>query len=530
MLTLSVSTQADALSLRALEALSGDPLIEFLMQRRWFGAKGVRPRSARIVNALPLPWDDGAFVIARVETQTEDGTHHHQLPLALVPGLTPGSAALPKAVLARVEWPGGDGMVFDAVEDPRFRRHLADAFGRKDGEVCEGERMRWVIEPVADTPLVVPPNTELRIASSEQSNTSIYFDDMAIFKLYRRLEAGEHPDVEVTRFLTLTAKYPHVPVLLGSAYLEIDGTREVAGMLQELVPKAVDAWQYTIKRGASYFEARRDADPANDYTLDAERLGVITREMHEALASDEHDEAFAPEPATSDDVDRWANNATTWMTRAMDLLERQLSANALPRERTAEAQTLVRRRQHYVEWVHEIAEEIGDDAGFRIRTHGDYHLGQVLRTASDDFMIIDFEGEPARTLAERREKTCALRDVAGMLRSFAYAAATLGTQVAKQQDMTTREIRIGRWERAAREAFLRGYATRGSEESPPGAWHPEGSEHEEPGFLPEEPENVRRLLSLFEAEKVFYELAYELNNRPDWAWIPMRGISKLLVR
>src|SRR5262249_20698805 len=153
---------------------------------------------------------------------------------------------------------------------------------------------------------------------------------------------------------------------------------------------------------------------------EAERLGTITREMHEALASNEQNESFAPEPATGDDVRRWADDARSWIERSLALLGSQLEAKALPKERVPEAQALFKRREHYLGWVEEIVEEVGDDAGFRTRVHGDYHLGQVLRTKSDDFMIIDFEGEPARPLEERRAKASPLRDVAGMLRSFAY--------------------------------------------------------------------------------------------------------------
>ena len=129
-------------------------------------------------------------------------------------------------------------------------------------------------------------------------------------------------------------------------------------------------------------------------------------------------------------------------------------------------------------------------------------------------MVIDFEGEPARSLAERREKASPLRDVAGMLRSFAYAAATLG-MVAKSLDLGTRELRVGRWERDTREAFMRGYLA--------------ASAHDDKGILPSDAAHTRALLQLFETEKAFYELAYELNNRPDWTWIPMRGIAKLLA-
>jgi len=148
------------------------------------------------------------------------------------------------------------------------------------------------------------------------------------------------------------------------------------------------------------------------------------------------------------------------------------------------------------------------------RVHGDYHLGQVLRTASDDFMVIDFEGEPSRSIDERREKTSPLRDVAGMLRSFAYAAATLA-MAATHIDPRTRELRVARWERDVRNAFLDGYLAARDDDAP--------------DVLPEDEANVRWLIALFEAEKAFYELSYELNNRPAWAWIPMRGISKVFL-
>lgn len=529
--SISAPSRKEALTLEALRALDGAPLVTFLRERRWFGAKAGVPRTARIVDVVPLPWSDGAFVVARVLVETDQGSRHYQVPLALREGVAaPPSPTAPKAVVARVTWPGGEGLLFDAVEDPSFRRSLADAFAKVDGEEHQGPGVRWVIEPIGAAPLVIPRTAELRVGAAEQSNTSVFFDDEAVLKLFRRLEVGEHPDLEVTRFLTLDARFAHTPTLLGSVRFVHDnagGAVEVAGMLQEVVPGAMDAWSFALQRGEPYFAAPKERETADTFASDAERLGVITREMHEALSSNEQNESFATEPATGDDVRRWADDARTWIERSLTLLGKQLDASALPKERLAEAKVLFGRREHYLAWVEEIVDEVGDDAGFRTRIHGDYHLGQVLRTQSDDFMIIDFEGEPARALEERRAKASPLRDVAGMLRSFAYAAATLGMNVAKQHDMATRELRVGRWERGAREAFMRGYL-RGADGAP--APRAAGSEHDEPGILPEARENVSRLLALFETEKAFYELAYELNNRPTWAWIPMRGISKLLVR
>jgi maltose alpha-D-glucosyltransferase/alpha-amylase len=258
----------------------------------------------------------------------------------------------------------------------------------------------------------------------------------------------------------------------------------------------------------------------NDFLVDAERLGIVTRAMHDSLATGTTD-AFRPERITEEDVHRWARRAKEQIVDALAVLSRAIDTGTLAHERAAEAKALVGRREHYLAFVDETARSVGSDAGYRLRTHGDYHLGQVLRTASGDFMIIDFEGEPARPITERREKVSPLRDVAGMLRSFAYAAATLGGE-SKGLDLTTREIRVGRWERDARDAFLRGYQI-------PGGGSERAARTSPVHALPGNPEKLRALLTLFETEKAFYELVYELNNRPTWAWVPLRGIAKLLA-
>jgi maltose alpha-D-glucosyltransferase/alpha-amylase len=354
----------------------------------------------------------------------------------------------------------------------------------------------------------------LRVGSAEQSNTSLVIGNQAILKLFRKLEQGEHPDVELTRFLTLDAKFAHTPALLGVIRFDDEGRTTVAGMLQEFLEKSVDAWSYALERGRPYFKAGGAQEPANEFVADAERLGVVTRAMHEALATGT-DASIAPEPVNGETVQRWAARAKDWIRDGFALLERQLRAGALPKERAAEGEALARRSERYSALVDEIVNSIRGDAGRAIRIHGDYHLGQVLRTARDDFMIIDFEGEPARPLAERREKASPLRDVAGMLRSFAYAAATLG-MAEKSLDVSTRELRIGRWERDVREGFLRGYL------------RDDRTARTKSAILPSDIAHTRSLLRLFESEKAFYELAYELNNRPEWTWIPMRGIAKLL--
>lgn len=478
----------DAPALVALRALSSDDLLRFLARQRWFAAKGASPVSARVIDAVVVPWGNGELAIARIGVDAGGTDHVYQVPFSSRASENP-----------------------DACADEEFRRGLVDAMAR--GATVAGDNARWVAEPVAATASV---DGATRLGAAEQSNTSILAGDRAIVKLFRTLRRGVHPDVEVTRFLTARAGFANTPKLLGEARFEDADGIMVAAMMQELVAGASDAWAYTLERGKEYFAApKTQRDPPNRFLEDARRLGHITRAMHDALASDDDDPAFAPEPVAPEDVDRWAQRTHQMIRESLDLLERAVTSSSFPRERLAEAQALVKRRDHYLGWINEIDDTIGDDAGLRIRVHGDYHLGQVLRTSSSDFMVIDFEGEPSRPLEERREKTSPLKDVAGMLRSFAYAAATLAMSIEKTHDLPTRELRAARWERDVRAAYLEGYLVTG--------------EDDDPGFLPEETANVRRLLGLFEAEKAFYELAYELNNRPGWVWIPMRGISKLFM-
>jgi maltose alpha-D-glucosyltransferase/alpha-amylase len=462
-------------------------LLAFLRRQRWFGAKGGAPSDARILDSVVVPWGDGRFAIARVAVKVGDADQCYQLAIDT------------------------DGSRLDVTDDEAFRRGLVDALQR--GASSETNGLRWVAEPTPGTSPI--GDTATRLGSAEQSNTSIIAGDRAIIKLFRMLRPGIHPDVEVTRFLTTRAGFANTPRLLGEASLEKGGEVMTAAMMQELVPGASDAWSYALERGRPYFAAPKGRDVPNAFVDDARRLGEITRAMHDALASDDEDPAFAPEDVEPEDLDRWAHRAQQMIRDSVALLEHAITTPEFPKERLAEAQALVRRRDHYLGWINEIDDTIGDDVGLRIRVHGDYHLGQVLRSSSREFMVIDFEGEPSRSLAERREKTSALRDVAGMLRSFGYAAATLAMSVERSHDMATREIRVGRWERDVRAAFLDGYLTSGNDD--------------DAGFLPEDPKHVRQLITLFEAEKAFYELAYELNNRPSWAWIPMRGITKLFV-
>jgi maltose alpha-D-glucosyltransferase/alpha-amylase len=211
--TLRVRALADALLPNELAKLQTAEIAAFLAPRRWFGAKAGAPAAARIRDAIALPWEAGRFAIARVEVTTAAGQLAlYQLPLCVRSNDEIGDRP-PKSLLARVSSADEEGLLFDAVEDGAFLRALADAFARGGSFGAEGAR--WVMEPLSAASLIVPERAEIRVGSAEQSNTSIVLGEQAILKLFRKLEQGEHPDVELTRFLTLDAKFAHTPALLG---------------------------------------------------------------------------------------------------------------------------------------------------------------------------------------------------------------------------------------------------------------------------------------------------------------------------
>src|SRR5688500_13630559 len=266
--------------------ISSQALLRFLTTRRWFGAQGRHPQGAHVVDAVRV---GTAGWIARVDVVLQDGVERYQVTLA------------------------ADG-VREGLEDEEFRRALGDAVTQ--GTALEGTRVRWVVEhvgPLAEGP---PP----RMAGAEQSNTSLIFGDRAIMKLYRRLEPGEHPDAEIAHFLTTRAHFSQTPELLSTARFESAGGAEVAGMLPRFLPGSRDAWRGALGGGRDAF--RVEASTRIPFVVEAETLGSITREMHVALASDEGDPAFAPEPARADDVEEWADAVRVASDKTFDLLER----------------------------------------------------------------------------------------------------------------------------------------------------------------------------------------------------------------
>jgi maltose alpha-D-glucosyltransferase/alpha-amylase len=346
----------------------------------------------------------------------------------------------------------------------------------------------------------------------QSSNTIVTFGERLFLKAFRRVRRGVNPEVEIGRFLTDVAQFPNCVPLAGVVeHVDADGAVSTIAVLQAYVRNQGDGWSYTLGYLARFFdEQRANAEIAPDvhgaYLSLIQTLGTRTAELHAAFARRTGAAGFDPEPATAQDYADWKRRVREDATTALDLLARRI--DQLPPAVTEEAQRLVKRREEVLARID--AQRIPQAVTLKTRQHGDYHLGQVL-VSRNDFIITDFEGEPARSLEERRHKHSPLRDVAGMVRSFSYAAgAALGRATESADDEARLAPLAADWERETRAAFLSAYdeTVRSA-----GIYASEG--------------DFRTLLELFELEKAFYELRYELNNRPDWVRWPLAGIVRL---
>jgi trehalose synthase-fused probable maltokinase len=509
--------------LAALDRLSA-ALPGFLGRQRWFGGKGRAVAAVRPVGGAPVPVADLPAALAVVEVVYDTGPSDAYL-LALAARRPPDAAehlASPGGEVGRIGGPDGEWLVYDGLGEPALGAALlrqVEAGGRLAGP---GGAFRFDRTPVLAGTSAGPPG-RVRLLGAEQSNTSIAFDDRLILKVFRRPAPGENPDLEISRFLTLRARFRHSPLLAGhGAWQGAGGDRTVA-VLHTFVPNRGDGWTWTLDAARALYGAARErggADPraavaalAGPYLAGVRRLGEVTGELHAALAGEPGDPAFAPEPVAAADLAAWGAAVDGQVADALARLRAVAvrSAPALRREieRVVAGAASVRTRPARI-----LAGLAAVDL-WKTRTHGDYHLGQVLRLAgAEDFAILDFEGEPVRPLAARRAKSSPLRDVAGMLRSFAYASWAALFELTRDGAVPAAALEPWRtaWEETAAAAFLTGYRAatveRGLAVVPAGA------------------EAMGGLLSVFCLEKAAYELAYELDNRPDWLPIPLAAFAR----
>ncbi|HZF67249.1 MAG TPA: hypothetical protein VEZ47_04345 [Gemmatirosa sp.] len=539
-------------------ALSAEVMTGYLARQRWSGARAAPPTAVRVETVLAL--DAPAFAaaapaaLALVHATVGGQPVRYQLPLVSRPsaGLADGVTDGMTDVVSRIEQP--PAAVLDATLDPAFRLGLLDALAR--GVTIASGPLRWHAAPLdaEGAALLAAVRDQLgaaaapahgsRVLGAEQSNTSLVFGDAVIVKLFRRLEPGDHPDVEIGRVLARRG-FAHVPRLLGTCVVEDAGGTSVAAMAQQVVPGAADAWAHAVAQAMACTLAADEDDAraaAAAHAAEAARLGRVTRALHDALAAagqePELHEAFGARAAGASDVARWATAARRSLAGALDAAA--AAGTAMAASSTGDGahalREFVARRAAIDQAIAAAAAAVGDDAGAMIRHHGDYHLGQVLRGADGALFVIDFEGEPARPLAERRARHAPLRDVAGMLRSYGYAAATAARAVAEASAGAEppQAARLAHWEAEARAGFLAGYldadfdasGLEGADRPPRTAGVPAGVHGA--AYLPRARVAVDALVRLFELEKLSYEVRYELENRPSWLAIPVTGLARLL--
>ena len=430
-------------------------LIEFVTQQRWYGAKSRTVSHAKLLDTVALRQAEPQLELALVEIRYDTGAHDiYQL-------LFSGSA-------------DGDSL----AEDAGTAREIVSAM--RTGLTLQGSQGVAEFRPADDFSALGRELGAARLISSEQSNSSVVFEESLILKVFRHLEPGINPELEVLRFLTAQG-FRNIPALGGWYGYSGGPLTATLGLLQEYVAGAVGGWELA-------FDEITDAP---ERFLDRlERLGEVTAQMHTALGADPSDPAFAPEEPSVESLGLLTATVDEEIARVFLSLPDDDERLGPILGRGEEVREQLRLLTH------------AGSSGRVIRTHGDYHLGQTLMHGND-WVILDFEGEPARTLVERRRKRSPLRDVAGMLRSFAYAATA--AELTRDADVPAS------WEERARERFLEGYL-----------------ETVDQSLLPAGEAAIERLLAVFELEKAVYELRYELDNRPDWVGIPVAGIERLM--
>ena len=454
-----------------LSFLDERELHDWVVAQRWFASKAREVAHLNVLEAVTLRGEPPLLVLALVEAVFSPGTHEtYQVPL----GLRPASEGWSERVIAEA----GGWTVYDGLADPALARELLHRM-RSQSELTVEEGLlgfHWAVNAGSE----LGGTVDVRPVGVEQSNSSVVFGEQLILKAFRRVEPGENPELELLRFLS-TRGFPHIAPLAGWYDFEgrlIDAT---LGILQQYLVGGRDGWDLALDELASDPEGLLGRLRA---------LGGVTGDLHAALGSDAADPAFAPHEPSMESL--------SLLTATVD---EQIELMFVELPETDAVAPIAGRGQDVRERL-QLLSHIGA-GGKVIRTHGDFHLGQTMLTPDRGWVILDFEGEPARSLPERRLKRSPLRDVAGMLRSFSYAAA--GSEL-----LRGRRAPEG-WEDRARAAFLEGYRA-----------------HVDPALLPPGEQAMEQLLAVFELEKAIYELRYELNNRPDWVAIPVAGIARLL--
>ncbi|WP_300319635.1 maltose alpha-D-glucosyltransferase [Accumulibacter sp.] len=495
----------------------------FVQRQRWFAAKGERIERVQLVEHARLEAGQRSWLLALADVLGPRDRERYFLPLALawedheeqrVRDIAPGA-------LAKVRQQASVGLMGDAMVDDAFCHAVVGAIGASRVLKASGGQLRFVpthafTELARATPEELSPVKLLGLSS----NSVAVLGSKLFLKAYRRIRVGVNPELEVGRFLTDVVKFANCVPLAGHLeYVDKAGEVSTLALLQACVDNQGDAWTFTVdalarhlEESAAVPEAAETPEtelPADGFMPLVRTLAMRSAQLHAALSQPTGDEAFDPEAVTASDIPLWVTQVHDDAVATLELLS--LQHEGLPQALQPLAQAVVAAGPRLLQRVGRCAQH--PPRGLKTRYHGDYHLGQVL-LVNNDFVIIDFEGEPARSLPERRRKHSALRDVAGMLRSFDYARHTALQQATQHEGNADRLAPIaGAWLQEARATFLDAYCAEALAS---------GLYASKEAFDAEQP-----LLELFEIEKALYELRYELANRPDWVGVPLRGVTVL---
>jgi maltose alpha-D-glucosyltransferase/alpha-amylase len=506
------------------EKMRDEILVPYLRARRWFAARNEPLADVRVTMIAPWKTGSATWSVTFMRADLADGScQRYFVPLAL-DWETRSHDPLEKyagSVVARVRHRDRVGVFYAAFADPEFTRGLARAMGTNSEVALGAGKLRFSSTSLYAANAAAIDAEDVRVPAVEQSNTAVFFGNKLFLKGYRRMREGVNPELELGRFLTEVSPFPHVAPVLGAVeYVEGNDEPVTLAVLQKFVENQGDLWELTLQhlgrmlvlpqpKAAETAGAAEAAEAAaTDFHLG--RMALLGRrvgELHRALAARTGDPAFDPEPITARDIKAWKALIEEELDASLKALE--AATPSLKDAARAAAERLVRQRKRLCDRIRHAA--LPERGVAKTRFHGDLHLGQVL-VAQDDFVIVDFEGEPARPVAARRAKSSVLRDVAGMLRSFGYAAHA--ARLKCQPDALSNDAAlatVAEWQRGATHHFREGYlkATAGLES------------------VPADASAFQATLDLFLIEKALYELRYELAQRPDWVAIPLNGLLEL---
>ncbi len=529
------------LQAKALKTLETKVLPPYIMNRRWFGGKARTIQRMQIVSSTPMPSGKQGAALLFIEVNYNEGLSElYQLSIAFATGEQEEEliSMHPASVIARVTVDGKDGILYDAIYSEDYRQLLLQIISKRRVIKSDDAEVVGIGDKNIQAKLKEIGTIGSKILGAEQSNTSVVYDHQFFLKVYRKLDRAMNPDVEIVQMLTEGIGFANVPRFMGSIEHQEKGKPPmVLVMLQEQVPNQGDAWVYMEDALKRFFERLQTNHERVDVSEELgslakpvpfseapervqmqlggasveriELLGRRTAEMHLALGNIPDSKDFEPEEFSLHYQRSLYSSLTSLVRSNFDSLKKLLSK--LPENVRGEAEEVLQMRQEILERLKRIFSRKIETQ--KIRTHGDYHLGQVLFTGKD-FIIIDFEGEPARSFSERRLKRSALRDVAGMIRSFHYASYNVLFQQDnfRKEESAYLEQWAEQWYHYASGFFMHAYLEKAKGTN----------------IIPASEEDFEILIDTFLLEKAIYELGYELNNRPDWVLIPIRGIKYIM--